>query len=385
MQDRMKKELNFLYSELNKELSSSQLILEKATEDYDDFIERTIIEYKIKIYANEATALDLNIEPLIMLLVGLKALPPSSKTEVLKYLREKIIPTVTQFHENPQQYWQTKNKMNFKQSIVPRITLDDLLFSFPAMHDGTNSSVYKAKWQGKRVVVKCVEIEDPEEKNDYINERNIMHNLTQLKAGFVIGLLGYYVPEEPELGYLVMEFMEAGDLLSYMKKNTLSLDYYFIARKIALGVGYLHQYNVYHCDLKPENILIDADNNPRIADFGLAQRKKDISAQPEFARGTDGYIAAELMEGKPCTPATEVYALGITFFSFFNRCHPYPSHMNAKKIFDSTMEGKRPEFTPLCPKDVHKLIKRCWDQNPSHRPTVKQVVHDMDELIVAKI
>jgi L1 cell adhesion molecule like protein len=41
---------------------------------------------------------------------------------------------------------------------------------------------------------------------------------------------------------------------------------------IAQGLHYLHEQRVVHMDLKPENILFDSGMNPRINDFGIAQK-----------------------------------------------------------------------------------------------------------------
>jgi L1 cell adhesion molecule like protein len=41
---------------------------------------------------------------------------------------------------------------------------------------------------------------------------------------------------------------------------------------IAQGLHYLHEQRVVHMDVKPGNILLDSGMNPRISDFGVAQK-----------------------------------------------------------------------------------------------------------------
>lgn len=78
--------------------------------------------------------------------------------------------------------------------------------------------------------------------------------------------------------YIVMEYCNAGDLYTFIKKKTAlpeSTCKYFL-RQLGLALKYMRSNNVSHFDLKPQNLLLM--RHPiitlKIADFGFAQHLK---------------------------------------------------------------------------------------------------------------
>lgn len=79
-----------------------------------------------------------------------------------------------------------------------------------------------------------------------------------------------------------------------------------------LGIVHkLHQAGIVHGDIKPGNVMVDQDDQPRLLDLGIAVLGEERIAQ---FRGTLGYAAPEVLQGRTPTPKADLYGLGAVLY-----------------------------------------------------------------------
>lgn len=170
---------------------------------------------------------------------------------------------------------------------------------------------------------------------------------------------------------------------------------------IVCGMEYLHRQGYIHRDLKSPNVLIhmDVDDKgttvPRckVADFGLARMvndQKKLAESQNVVTHSDALMTGKA--GSPCWMAPElitqmyedglssygapvdVFSFGIIMYELLSCRAPFEENaQSAQAVMHFIESGGRPTLNPdilsgAAPGYV-PLMKDCWDQEPSQRPS----------------
>jgi serine/threonine-protein kinase len=141
-------------------------------------------------------------------------------------------------------------------------------------------------------------------------------------------------------------------------------------------VQHAHENGILHRDLKPSNILIDEAECPLVTDFGLAKRVVADASQPVESLtqtgaivGTPSYMAPEQTEGKPATPASDVYALGAILYEMLTGRPPFlAASVVETLLLIRAEEPVRPKLlNPAIDTDLELICRKCLEKRPEHR------------------
>jgi len=126
----------------------------------------------------------------------------------------------------------------------------------------------------------------------------------------------YTFDEWEGLRYLVMELADHGSLDGRIEKfqRVPELDVLDIGIKISSALDMALKHNLLHRDIKPGNILFNADNEPKLVDFGLARSTEAETGVDDVAWGTPYYVAPEKIKREPETFLSDMYSLGGTLY-----------------------------------------------------------------------
>jgi serine/threonine protein kinase len=193
------------------------------------------------------------------------------------------------------------------------------------------------------------------EQADSVNsERNV---LASLENPWVVKL--FYSFQDSENLYLVMEFVQGGDLLSLLSCTPVldeAAARFYIA-EIALAIQSVHALGFVHRDIKPDNILITTKGHIKLTDFGLATpfEKRDTGfrqvleelkalligdglpspvdvgprSRPRSIVGTVDYIAPEVLSQEEYDSRCDWWSLGIILYEMVLAVRPFSSGMMA--------------------------------------------------------
>ncbi|WZZ41370.1 hypothetical protein YC2023_037629 [Brassica napus] len=314
-----------------------------------------------------------------------------------------VFDNVTRFSALPRPQLQEKgssipNKKEYSDSdgqLMLRFNLDMILLATAdflpenKLGQGGFGTVYKGTLlNGKEIAVKRL----ARGSEGDIEFRNEVLLLTRLQHKNLVKLLGFCNEGDEEI--LVYEFVSHSSLDRFIfdeeKRSLLTWEVRFkIIEGIARGLVYLHedsQLKIIHRDLKTSNILLDAEMNPKVADFGTARLFETDETQAETKRiaGTRGYMAPEYLNHGQISAKSDVFSFGVVLLEMISgqRNNSFEGEGIALFAWKRWAEG-RPEviIDPLLVKnssvEIIKLIQTgllCVQENATNRPTMSSVM-----------
>lgn len=165
----------------------------------------------------------------------------------------------------------------------------------------------------------------------------------------------------------------------------------------------MHDARIVHGDLRSDSILITAENRARLSEFGLSYSAYASTRTMGSRRGLIAlaWAAPELFDDleRP-TFACDVYSFACTCVEVcFVVARSHCDWLNLSQIYSGErpfagltdvqimrvlMRGVRPskpvngERSRAMPEWLWQLVTRCWNEDPSARPTMDEVAQEMD-------
>lgn len=134
--------------------------------------------------------------------------------------------------------------------------------------------------------------------------------------------------------YIVMEYCDYGDIVSYMKKHRVhqnmglpEAELCTLMLQLANGIKYLYSLGIVHRDLKPQNILLKTDSKTKcvclkIVDFGFATVLRQ-GQMTDTVCGSPIYMAPEIIKFQEYSNTSDLWSIGIIMYELITGSPPF--------------------------------------------------------------
>ena len=200
----------------------------------------------------------------------------------------------------------------------------------------------------------------------------------------LIQLYAVCTKEEPI--YIITELMKHGSLLEYLRGDgrLLKLPQLInMGAQVAAGMGYLEEENYIHGGLAARNILVGEHLICKVADFGLARViDEDIYEAHTGEKFPIKWTAPEAALYSRFTIKSDVWSFGIVLYELITYGSvPYYEKNNAQ-VLEALQTGYRMPFPRGCPTSLYRIMKECWEDDPTARPAFETLQWKLEEFFV---
>jgi serine/threonine protein kinase len=172
--------------------------------------------------------------------------------------------------------------------------------------------------------------------------------------------------------FIVMERLPGRTLADELAERALSTEeVYDVAYSVLGALGAAHRSGIVHRDVKPGNVLRATDGTWKVADFGIAKSAEaagDITVTGVMI-GTPAYVAPERIDGKPATPASDLYATGVVLYEALAGRKPFVAETSIA-LAVRVRAGHAPPLHKVAPgvdPTLERVVERAMATDPGRR------------------
>ncbi len=223
-------------------------------------------------------------------------------------------------------------------------------------------------------------LKDPEANARFLREQRILLQLDHPNIARLYDA-GHTQEGRP---WLALEWVDGKNIIEHATSNRLGL-----RARLALfmqlldALHYAHQRFFVHRDIKPENILINAENQVKVLDFGIAKQLDPEGAINTTQRYFSSYgVAPEQLDGSTISVMTDVYALGALLYelvcteTLIDLSAPF-SALQHQVLHDlpvppsvrlkAAQKRGTKEISYTIPNELDKIVAQALRKNPQER------------------
>ncbi len=163
--------------------------------------------------------------------------------------------------------------------------------------------------------------------------------------------------------YIAMEYVRGGTLKDRISRERAlePREAAAVAAQISEALRAAHERGIVHRDVKPQNVLLTEGGDVKVADFGIVRAAAATTiSQTGLILGTASYMSPEQALGKPVTPESDLYSLGVVLYEMLTGRVPFEAENPVAVAMKHVTEPPRPpaEVNPKVPEGIEALTMR---------------------------
>ena len=142
---------------------------------------------------------------------------------------------------------------------------------------------------------------------------------------------------------------------------------------MVMALEYIHRNQIVHRDIKSSNIFLTSCGSIKIGDFGIAKVLNKTLQTRNTLVGTPNYLSPEVVDNKPYTYKTDIWALGCVLYELCSLKVPFQSQNIMELLVKITKDNIEP-LPKIYSKEIARLVKGLLSKDENKRPNCQEIL-----------